>query len=419
MNIPLRTAIAGTATITLVASLLAISTTVAAGGTSHHARASSSTITVWTMEDSTAFSTLMQNFTKQTGINVQVDAIPWANVNDKLTTAVASGNGPDVVQVGLSELPSFVGAGALLNLNSYAKHDTALQNSNYPVGVSAKKLNPPGKMLSVPWISDVRVLFYRSDILAQAGITRPPTTWTQLHADAAKLATRGTNQYGFYIPQWDSALPVEFTWQAGGSITDKKGNVTFNTPAFNAAANFYLSFYQDKLVPTASDFDQTQGFVSGAAPMLISGPYLAASIKSAAPDLAGKWNVAPLPKDRTGMSLFAGSNMGVWYKSKKVAASVRLLDYLAKPATQLSWFKATGDLPTAKAALANPSLNADPMVRVYSKQLQLARLLPPLVPQWNQISTALLNALNSIVLNGVDKQTALNQLNQTVAALQK
>ena len=74
-------------------------------------------------------------------------------------------------------------------------------------------------MLSVPWISDVRVLFYRSDILAQAGITRPPTTWAQLHADAAKLATRGTNQYGFYIPQWDSALPVEFTWEAGGSIS--------------------------------------------------------------------------------------------------------------------------------------------------------------------------------------------------------
>jgi len=68
------------------------------------------------MEDSKAFASLVSNFTKQTGVKVNVEAIPWGNVNDKLTTAVASGNGPDVVQVGLSLLPTFVGAGALFNL---------------------------------------------------------------------------------------------------------------------------------------------------------------------------------------------------------------------------------------------------------------------------------------------------------------
>jgi multiple sugar transport system substrate-binding protein len=374
-------------------------------------------VQVWTMEDSKSFTALMQDFTKQTGIQVQVEAVPWANVNDKLTTAVASGNGPDVMQVGLSLLPSFVSASALLDLSGYVKDHPGLQSANYLSAVATDKINPAGKVLSVPWVSDVRVLFYRTDILSAAGISSPPTTWSQFHDDAAKLAQRGQGKYGYYIPQWDSALPVEFTWEAGGSVMDSSGKVTFDTPQFKTAADFYISFYKDKLVPTASDFDQAQGFISGTAPMVISGPYLAASITSAAPQLTGKWNVALLPRGQAGTSLFAGSNMGIWAKSKHVAASLRLLDYLAKPAAQLNWFKAANELPTAKSALADSTLTSDGMVKIYTDQLQDAKLLP-LVPKWDKISQALLDSLNSIVLKGSDENSTLANLNQTVRGLQ-
>src|SRR4029077_13773620 len=229
------------------------------------------------------------------------------------------------------------------------KDHPGLQSSNYLSAVAADKINPSGKVLSVPWVSDVRILFYRSDILSAAGISSPPSTWTQFHDDAAVLAQRGKGKYGYYIPQWDSALPVEFTWEAGGNVL-QNGKVTFDTPQFKRAADFYISFYKSKLVPTASDFDQTQGFISGAAPMVISGPYLAGAINGAAPELAGKWGVALLPKDKTGTSLFAGSNMGVWYKSKNVNASLRFFDYLSRAKEQLTWFKLSNELPTVKSA---------------------------------------------------------------------
>ena len=374
-------------------------------------------IQIWTMEDSKSFTALMQDFTQQTGIQVQVDAVPWANVNDKLTTAVASGNGPDVMQVGLSLLPTFQSAGALLDLTPYVKDHPGLQSSNYLSAVAADKLNPSGKVLSVPWVSDVRVLFYRTDILSAAGISSAPTTWTQLHDDATILAKRGQGKYGYYIPQWDSALPVEFTWEAGGSVLDSSGKVTFDTPQFKKAADFYISFYKDHVVPTASDFDQTQGFISGTTPMLISGPYLAASITSAAPQLNGKWGVAMLPRDVAGTSLFAGSNMGIWHKSKHVDASLRLFDWLAQPTAQLNWYKAANELPTVKNALTSPTLAADPMAKVYIAQLQDAKLLP-LVPKWDKISQALLDSLNSIVLKGADESSTLASLNQTVSSLQ-
>jgi multiple sugar transport system substrate-binding protein len=395
---------------------LALSVAACGGPASTPTSSDKGPIQVWTMEDSTSFTALMQDFTRQTGIPVQVEAVPWANVNDKLTTAVASGNGPDLMQIGLSLLPSFQSAGALLDLSPYVKNHPGLQSSNYLSAVASDKINPSGKVLSVPWVSDVRILFYRSDILSAAGISAPPTTWTQFHDDAAKLAQRGKGKYGYYIPQWDSALPIEFTWEAGGDVM-QNGKVSFDTPQFRAAADFYIRFYKDKLVPTASDFDQAQGFISGSAPMVISGPYLAASIKSAAPQLDGKWNVALLPKDHAGTSLFAGSNMGVWAKSKHVDASLRLLDYLAQSNAQLNWYKAANELPTAKSALADSALTSDPLVKVYTTQLQDAKLLP-LVPKWDKISQAMLDSLNSIVLKGSDENTTLANLNATVSSLQ-
>ena len=375
------------------------------------------TIQVWTMEDSKAFTAQMQDFTRQTGINVEVQAVPWDNVNSKLTTAVASGNGPDVTQIGLSLLPSFQAAGALLDLSPYLKDHPNLQSTKYPSAVASDKMNPAGKVLSVPWVSDTRILFYRTDILSAAGISSPPSTWTQFHDDAAILAKRGPGKYGYYIPQWDSALPVEFTWEAGGNIIDGSGKVTFDTPEFRTAADFYISFYKEKLVPTASDFDQVQGFVSGAAPMIISGPYLAAAIKNVAPQLTGKWNVALLPKNVTGTSYYAGSNMGVWATSKHVAASLRLLDFLAQPSAQVSWFKAANELPSTTAAMGDPTLASDPMVKTYTDQLQDAKLLP-LAPKWDKISQALLDALNGIVLKGKDETSTLATLNATVSSLQ-
>ena len=76
-------------------------------------------------EIAAAFQKATADFTAQTGITLQVDAIPWENVNDKLTTAVASGQGPDVVQVGLSLLP------------------IPLTPMSYMIGITHRALVPP------------------------------------------------------------------------------------------------------------------------------------------------------------------------------------------------------------------------------------------------------------------------------------
>ena len=391
--------------ITVVAGLAACSDDSGGG------EAADGPLTVWIMGDSGAnFEELAASFTEETGTEVDVVAIPWDGVDERLTTAVASGDGPDVLQVGLSKLRTFADAGALLRLDDELDDHPALAPNNFADGVAGEATAVDGQIVSVPWISDTRVLFYRSDILAEHGIDEPPTTWEELRADAKSLAGRGDGQYGYYIPQWDSPLPVIMTWDLGGDIIDGEGAVNFDTPEFAEAVDLYTGLYADGSVPTNGDFDQTQGFISGVTPMLISGPYLAKSIADAAPELDGKWGVTTVPDADNGTSLFAGSNMAVWHDTDRKDAALELLEFLSEPETQLKWYEINGELPTVTAALEDNSLMSDSLVQVYSEQLADAKVLP-LVPNWDGgVGADLLTALNSIVLNGADPDSTLAEL---------
>ncbi|MCG2800403.1 MAG: extracellular solute-binding protein [Cellulomonas sp.] len=397
----------------IVAALaLAGCTSTTSSGSSSSAAGDSGPLTVWVMGDSAKnFDELVAPFTEDTGIEVKTVAIPWDSIDQKMTTAVASGDGPDVVQIGLSKLRTFADTGALMTLDDATLADYPnLASSRFLPGIAGDATAIDGTVVSVPWISDTRVLFYRTDILTAAGISEPPATWDQLRADAKTLAARGDGQYGYYIPQWDSALPVQMTWAYGGDVVDSSGTVDFGTDAFSDAVDLYTGLYADGSVPTASDFDQTQGFVSGTTPMVVSGPYLAAAIKEAAPELDGSWAVAQLPEATTSTALLAGSNLGVWGKTEHKDAALQLLDFLAQKDTQLSWYSINGDLPTVTEALSDESLTSDPLVKVYADSLASAKILP-LVPNWDgDTGKALLDALNSIVLQGTDKDAAIATL---------
>ncbi|HLT66883.1 MAG TPA: extracellular solute-binding protein [Microbacterium sp.] len=400
-------------------SLVAVSTVAIAGlalagcTTSDGGDAAAATsLTVWIMGDSSAhFDELVAPFEDETGIDVETVAVPWDSIDQKFTTAVASGNGPDILQIGISKLRTFADSGALLTLDDGVLADYPnLASSNFIDGVAGDATAIGGEVVSIPWVSDTRVLFTRTDILAENGIDAPPATWDQLRSDAKTLAARGAGQYGYYIPQWDSALPVVMTWDQGGEIVNGDGMIDFDTPEFAQAVDLYTGLYADGSVPTNSDFDQTQGFVSGIAPMLVSGPYLAAAIADAAPELDGKWAVSVLPGAADNTSLLAGSNLGVWGATKNQDGALQLLDFLSKPETQVAWFGIDGQLPTVKAALADATLTANPLVAVYSEQLANAAILP-LVPNWDgETGKALLDALNAIVLTGADRDQTIDAL---------
>ena len=102
--------------------------------------------------------------------------MPWTAAHEKLLTAFAGNALPDVAQLGNTWLPELaVQLGALEPLDArVASSPDAVAADDYFGGIWDTNV-VDGKLYGVPWYVDTRVLFYRRDLLAAAGIAEVPT----------------------------------------------------------------------------------------------------------------------------------------------------------------------------------------------------------------------------------------------------
>jgi multiple sugar transport system substrate-binding protein len=83
-----------------------------------------------------------------------------------------------------------------------------------------------GKFWAVPWYTDVRLLYFRQDLLEESGYSEAPKTWSELQKMAAKV-TRDQgidNGFVFQGDQYEGGVcnGCEYIWSHGGNILDPK-----------------------------------------------------------------------------------------------------------------------------------------------------------------------------------------------------
>ena len=180
-------------------------------------------------------------------IKVNVVVQPWANRDEQLETAIAGKKGPDVVYLIPSQIPSYASTGSLENVASLVASD---KSDFYPSALEALSYNQT--LYGVPLLLEATTLLVNKKVMAAAGITKAPTTWTQLLADAPILKA-----HGYYATEYDAA-PDEtlnetfypLLWQAGGEVTNAAGTkAAFNGPAGVKALTFLQTLVKDGYVP--------------------------------------------------------------------------------------------------------------------------------------------------------------------------
>ncbi|HVK52385.1 MAG TPA: extracellular solute-binding protein, partial [Pseudoxanthomonas sp.] len=111
-------------------------------------------------------------------IDVQVQNIPWTAAHEKLLTAFAADGLPDICQLGNTWLPEFAALNTLEPLQPYVQTSTIVDRRDYFPGIWDTSV-VDGRLLGVPWYVDTRLLYYRKDLLRQAGFAQPPRTWAE------------------------------------------------------------------------------------------------------------------------------------------------------------------------------------------------------------------------------------------------
>src|SRR5579872_159883 len=393
--------------------VLTMGLVVACGGSGGAGNANNANLTVWGMgTEGDDLKILANDFMKQNpGIHVTVQSIPWADAHQKLLTAVAGNQTPDVTQMGTTWMSEFAKTGALDTPPS-----SISSSQFFPSAWSTAVSN--GTAYGVPWYVDTRVLFYRTDIAQKAGITSPPQNWDQLLADARAMQQKGGAKYGISLQSndWEEFLP--FVWQDGGKVYNN-GQFTLNSPQVTQALAYYQTFFKEGLTPQTEPpgFDVSQGFIQGSLPMFISGPWEMGLIQqNGAAAMSGKWAVAPVPQKATNTSFLGGSDLVVFKNSPNRAAAWKFVQYLVNPSTQAKWYSVVGDLPAVQSAWSSGTLASDKNLAVFHTQLS-STLGPPVITNWEQVANVIDNDMQAVNLGKSSPQQAAQDMQQKASAI--
>jgi len=320
------------------------------------------------------------------GIRVDVQALPWTAAHQKLLTAYAGASLPDVSQVGNTWVSEMTAIGAISPLPAAAAD---LLTDQFPAVLDTNRIN--GRPMATPWYVDTRLIFYRTDLLRQAGYDAVPQDWAGWkQAMHAVKRVVGSDKYAVLLPLNEFEQLLTFGLQGDQPLLrdrDTRGN--FSSPSFIAALEFYKSLFDEGLAPIASSAQISNvwtEFERGWFSFYFSGPWTIGDFKDRlAPGTQWMTSGVPGPTG-PGASAPGGSSLVVYRSSPHQDAAWKLVRYLSEPRVQAVFNGITGNLPARESAWAAPTVANDPYIAAFKGQLARAKAVPK-APEWERIVT--------------------------------
>ena len=353
-------------------------------------------------------------------IRVRVQQIPWSAAHEKLLTAFAGASMPDLFQLGNTWLPEFVALGAVADLGPWIGNDPDMGGNAFFAGVAATNVID-GVAYGVPWYVDTRLVFYRRDILKQAGYATFPETWSRWREAMRRVKEIvGPERYAIFLPIDEWTTPTILAMQLGAPLLrDGARFAAFDEPRFREAFRFYLEMFRDRLAPSAGGSQIAnlyQEFANGYFAMFISGPWNIGELKQRWPGREDAWATAPMPgpdDDTAGFSLAGGASLVIHKGSAHKDAAWTLIRYLSGTKRQVRFHALTGDLPARRDAWRATALVDDRQAQAFWQQLQ--HMVPtPKIPEWERIARSLGRYAEAVIRDEMTVDEALSSLDADV-----
>ena len=174
----------------------AVATEAPATATEAPAMAEKVTINWWHISTAENHKALFQKFADDymaahPNVDIQITVLENEAFKTKLTTVMQSGEPPDIFQSwGGGVMNDYANAGLLQDITPALDADGGAWRNTFATGALGV-YSYKGKNYGVPWDMGMIGFWYNKDLFAKAGITNPPTTWTEFLADVKALKAAG------------------------------------------------------------------------------------------------------------------------------------------------------------------------------------------------------------------------------------
>lgn len=336
------------------------------------------------------------------GIKVDSVIYPYSDLLNKFIATSAAGNPPDVMRSDIGWVAQLAQQRLIVNV-SKLKSFTSIRSNILPGPLSTTKVN--GKYWAFPDDTNTQALYWNKADFAAASISGPPTTITQMLADAQTLTVPSKQQYGLGVDGTDIWNTAPYIWSMGGSFTNgayTQASGHMDSAATQTAVTTLLNLLKAGVIGSdfrggASAVSGEQGFPKGQYAMYIDGPWAVPTYSALNP--VPSYGIAQFPSGAAGsISTVGGEDTVVASQGHHIAAAEKFAAFLASPFAQLKMAK-QGDMSAMKSDAAG-EVKATPYYKVFAKQLLTARIRAN-SPGYSQMDSIWSNALGQILAGDV------------------
>jgi len=260
------------------------------------------------------------------------------------------------------------------------------------------------RLWAVPWYTDAGVLFYRRDLLEDAGIAEPPETWDELAAAAGTVMEQTGVPHGLVLQgaryEGGTTNALEVIWSAGGRAWTGEASVSLglglrpadgNTVVLDSADSVaglakLRELVQAGVIPEAvtemNERDALRVFASGEAVFMRNWPFAysllgSGEFRGVTPEQVGAAAIPTLRPGMTSYSCLGGWNLAVPVGSRNANAAWEFIRFALQPAQQRAMAETGGYMPALSELYEDEGLRAAaPVVALAGPEVQRARARP-------------------------------------------
>ena len=300
------------------------------------------TVAIWDSNQEPGLKQIMDDFTKETGIKVDIQVTPWKDYWTMLEAATTGGEMPDVFWMHSDQIGTYAQYDdILLDLSDKIEKSEKIDLANYPENLVKIYQNDKGKQLAIPKDVDTCAVWYNKTMFDEANIPYPTADWTwdDFREIAKQLTNVEKNQYGTaitpgsYQESWYSTV-----YAYGGKIlSDDKKSSGFDDPKTIQAMQLIESIIKDGSMPeynVLSENGTSALMEAGTVAMTFQGSWMI-------PELVNNdyvkenCDIAPLPKGPEGTKSIAnGLGWAASAQGNHTEEAWQLIEYLGSKEAQ-------------------------------------------------------------------------------------
>lgn len=311
-------------------------------------------ITVWSWNEAAdALDASIEDFNKEyPDVDVTVEKIGHDDVNDKLTTGLASGGGsglPDVVTLESDKIDTYI--------NKFPEGFVNLSEAGfdeYEDDFTKSKVDPAkdsdGNFIAMPWDMGPVGVFYRKDYFEKADVDPSSIdTWDD-YIEAGEKIKDATDAKMTFVEDDQNRYRAMLNGQEG-SYFDENGDIAVTSDkSLNVMSILKEMADKDILMNAPNSDSGATAMKNGEVATIPTAVWYIGRMEDQAPELSGKWGVFDLPsfeKNGTKAAAIGGSNLMIPSSSENKEAAYAFSEYFTTNAdVQLQSFKEESLFPS-------------------------------------------------------------------------